>query len=302
MKCFRPIAIDNPDYVLNDEYTSPYKKILVPCGRCPACIVNQANDWRQRLQIEFEQSSSACFITLTYDDKSLPFQTCTDSFGDSYFVPVVCKRDVQLFLKRLRKRFEDCTIRYYLVSEYGPNTFRPHYHAVVFNLPYRLHDGPVSHFRCAEAIRECWGNGMIKVDPVTSGRISYVTKYMSCVTDLPEYLPKPFRLMSRRPGIGFNYFNKKGVVEWHRLTKSNFIINNGFQCRLPRYYKDKLFDDAMKLDIKEESIKHLQTNEYKQKFLAECFGYNSSCDFISDSELRFLRQFNNKMKKSRKDI
>lgn len=41
------------------------------------------------------------------------------------------KRDIQLFLKRLRKnlsKYTDEKIRYYAVSEYGPKTFRAHYH------------------------------------------------------------------------------------------------------------------------------------------------------------------------------
>jgi len=45
------------------------------------------------------------------------------------------KRDVQLFVKRLRKDQDArglAKIRYYLVGEYGDQTKRPHYHAAIF--------------------------------------------------------------------------------------------------------------------------------------------------------------------------
>ena len=44
------------------------------------------------------------------------------------------KRDFQLFMKRLRKKYSDDRIRFYACGEYGSETFRPHYHAILFGL------------------------------------------------------------------------------------------------------------------------------------------------------------------------
>ena len=43
-------------------------------------------------------------------------------------IPYVCNRDLDLFLKRLRSYYPDEKLRYYAVSEYGPTSYRPHWH------------------------------------------------------------------------------------------------------------------------------------------------------------------------------
>lgn len=69
-----------------------------------------------------------------------------DGFEDDEFVyfsritPSVCRTDVRLWLKRSRVRYErkfGCKFSpfsYVAVSEYGPNTCRPHYHLAFFGL------------------------------------------------------------------------------------------------------------------------------------------------------------------------
>ncbi len=50
-------------------------------------------------------------------------------------IPYLCKKDAQKFLKRLRKeltRYTDEKVRYYLVGEYGPIHFRPHFHFLFY--------------------------------------------------------------------------------------------------------------------------------------------------------------------------
>ena len=93
---------------------------VVPCGKCPACLANQRSEWIFRLQQEYLVSSFSIFVTLTYDDEHVPLDFSVN------------KRDVQLFHKRLRKHFPSADLRYYLVSEYGDHTFRPHYHGLYF--------------------------------------------------------------------------------------------------------------------------------------------------------------------------
>lgn len=59
--------------------------------------------------------------------------------GDTWFVPSVSKKDIQDWIKRNRIAFErshncnmrrDLGFRYFICSEYGPKTYRPHYHGV----------------------------------------------------------------------------------------------------------------------------------------------------------------------------
>ena len=86
------------------------------------CFCNQ---WSFRLREELKDSESAHFLTLTYDDEHIIITGNNE--------PTLYKRDVQLFLKSLRK-LQKQKIKYYFVGEYGGKTDRPHYHAIIFNL------------------------------------------------------------------------------------------------------------------------------------------------------------------------
>lgn len=92
--------------------------IYVPCGKCISCRVNRRREWTQRLLHESYYQDSAYFITLTYDEEHVPI----DKNGNE----AVCKSDVQDFIKDLRNKYRDVSIRYFVGSEYGPETGRPH--------------------------------------------------------------------------------------------------------------------------------------------------------------------------------
>ena len=50
-------------------------------------------------------------------------------FGD---IPYLRKRDLQLFIKNLRSYLPEYEIRYFASGEYGPETFRPHFHLLLY--------------------------------------------------------------------------------------------------------------------------------------------------------------------------
>lgn len=190
----------------------------VPCGKCAFCIKKAIDAWCLRLAHEMEVSSSAFFITLTYDDEHLPPGA------------ELCKRDLQLFLKRLRKR--NAGIRYFAIGEYGTEKGRPHYHAVIFNLIdlclitdswVDIHGRPIGH---------------IVGDRATMGRIRYMVEYMALPT--PENdKAKAFRVMSRRPGIGRCYIDKwKG---FHKARSDSVVYQFSSPNAMPRYYKDNIY-------------------------------------------------------------
>lgn len=67
--------------------------LVVPCGKCPACLANQRQEWVFRLKQEYLASNFAIFVTLTYNDENVPLDFSVN------------KKDVQDFHKRLRKHF-----------------------------------------------------------------------------------------------------------------------------------------------------------------------------------------------------
>lgn len=128
------------------------------------------------------------FVTLTYRDEHLP------PGGN------LSTEHTQLFLKRLRKMIAPAKCRYFLVGEYGPETFRPHYHASIFGVG--VHQSAL--------IWEAWGMGDPERCPVyeyteLTGQYTcgYVVKKLTDSTDprLNGKYPE-FARMSNRPGLG----------------------------------------------------------------------------------------------------
>lgn len=133
--------------------------------------------------------SDSCFVTLTYAPENLP---TTGSLE-----PEVLQR----WLKRLRKRIADSPyptlFRYFAVGEYGDESQRPHYHAILFGIGRGYHN----------YIDASWGLGLTDVADATQHSMAYVagyvTKKMTAETDARLRGRHPeFARMSLRPGIG----------------------------------------------------------------------------------------------------
>jgi len=216
-------------------------KRIVPCGKCGFCLEVKRADWTFRLKQELKVADSAHFLTLTYNDEELPL-----GVDDT---PTLCKKDVQLFIKRLRKEngktirhsfsgrilrgksSSQKNIRYYTVGEYGTETNRPHYHSIMFNLREDV----------TKDLEKIWKQGHIKIGSVTDASIHYVTKYVVNRNGIYENRQKPFSLISNRSGgIGNNYLSTH--TGWHIDAMRNYTAVNGIVSRLPRYYKDRIFD------------------------------------------------------------
>lgn len=251
MNCISPINLKNPRFGhLKPNSTEPEPRFLeVPCGKCAACLMSRRRDWSLRLSKEAKTAYYSLFVTLTYSDEFLP--------ADG-----VNKEDVQAFLARLRDRLRkkyEITVRYYIVSEYGPETFRPHYHGLFF------FNGYVPD---ASDILSSWGKGFCYLGTVESRTIQYVSSYHITKGGFPRGFNKPFCLMSRRPGIGDSYIRDRSVIRYHLPRISGFDskpvfsvpVEGGIHCHMPRFYRDKLFtkkeleDYRRELQIKQETI------------------------------------------------
>ena len=124
MKCFYPklystALFKNIDY-LKDKYS--LGSFQVSCGNCYACWINHRRDWVARMLLENQSHKRSVFVTLTYSDQNLP------SKGH------IVKKDLQDFFKRLRYFLGEDKIKYFACGEYGEKRFRPHYHAIIWNV------------------------------------------------------------------------------------------------------------------------------------------------------------------------
>lgn len=291
-QCFFPIKIKNPIWCDFEPFNQDF--LEVPCGKCEACLTNKRREWTYRVNEEFKNSSSAHFITLTYSDENLYYEAFKDKFGVYHTAPIPLKRDVQLFFKRLRKSISPYKIRYYAVSEYGTNFLRPHYHIILFNFP--------CEFDVFKAVDDAWQKGFVSVSQVNGARINYCTSYLFQRSDLPDYLPKPFVLTSRRPGLGLCYLTDKNI-DFHRDNKTlKTIYPDGVKRSLPRYYRDKIFT---KPELYEIAILTYQENkpfiDKLRKADEEWFRSDSLQPSPSyQYRKEFIRKFNMKKKKGKK--
>lgn len=206
-----------------------------------------------------------CFITLTYNDEHLP--------PDGSLV----KSDFQKFMKRLRKFFQDRRIRYYQCGEYGQTDDgqigRPHYHACLFNLDFPdkelFSDSKGNPLFISKTLEKIWGKGFAVIGDLTFESAAYVARYVlkkvngheapdhyervDITTGEVYWLVPEYSTMSRRPGIG---------RDWYEKYKDDLfpsdevpVPGSGVYKKVPRYYETIL---AAEEPGEHEEIKRLR--------------------------------------------
>lgn len=247
MPCFHPakaysLASGGISFVERGDVIGDVK---LPCGQCLGCRLDRARDWSLRIGHESKLHQANIFLTLTYDDANLPNP------------PSLTYSDFQLFAKRLRKARGP--FRFFMCGEYGDQTRRPHYHAIIFGLDFADKkrwggSDKMPTFTSGELTR-IWGKGMTVFGAVTPQSANYVARYnLKKITgQTAEYhyrwtdpesgevhqLEPEFCHMSTRPGIGAPWYEKfHADVHTH-----DYVIRDAAKNPVPRYY-DKLAKKA----------------------------------------------------------
>ncbi len=291
----------------------PGKEIIkVPCGQCIGCRVDRSRDWANRCMLELQYHDSSYFVTLTYDDVSVPVSHYADIItGEVHSSLTLRKRDLQLWLKRLRKKFSDDKIRFFGCGEYGSETKRPHYHVIVFGLhlndlvkykTVREGDSYYTYYN-SPSLQSTWPYGFVVIGEVTWQSCAYTARYVTKkLTGEAAHFYTSFNLepefcdMSRRPGIAYQYYVDHGK----QLYDFDFINistpTGGKKFRPPRYF-DKLLDEDFpgELEILKENI-------CKKGELAEASKLQRTN--LDPVQLRKVEEaaFSNKIKKLRRSI
>lgn len=258
-----PIVTDRAVSVRRDFVT-------IPCGQCIGCRLDYSKQWANRCLMELESHESSYFVTLTYDDVHVPISYYShNDDGDAWPSMTLRKRDLQLFFKRLRSNTGQ-EIRYYAAGEYGSGSARPHYHCIIFGLklddlvPYKKsHEGFI--YYNSRTVQDAWrgyafdylGNkvpgtygdlGFAVVAEVTWETCAYTARYVTKKATGQEKefydcfnLEPEFALMSRKPGIGRDFYerHKRDLYTFDHVSIST--PRGGRQIRPPRYF-DILFD------------------------------------------------------------
>lgn len=233
--------------------------LTVPCGNCKKCRIQHSVDWAIRCTNEMQMHDNNSFITLTYNNESLPPNANLN------------KKHLKDFKKRLRESIAPAKIRTFDCGEYGSNTGepvyqssklgRPHFHLIIFGYnfpdkkPDRIKKG--NQYYMSDHLNKIWGKGNCIIGEANFQTAAYISRYITKkikgklaeshyerinektgeVTTLqPEYTT-----MSNRPGIGLDWlktylndvFPSDELVALTAEGKSKTF-------RVPRYYTDYL--------------------------------------------------------------
>lgn len=222
---------------------------------------------------EAKEHKHNAFLTLTLNDENLfkKYLRGHKQTGEPLYSGSLHKRQLQLFMKRLRKALgkgkpglyvppgQPPNIKYYAGGEYGEQFGRPHYHVCLFGTDFNdkkyLRQSPTGEklYR-SPTLEQLWPMGFSTIGAVTFESAAYVARYIMKkqngknqkqhyekldletgeIIDLqPEYND-----MSRAEGIGKSWL-KKYTADVYGTGLGKVIIR-GKQSNAPRYY-DKQF-------------------------------------------------------------
>lgn len=268
MSCFRPLEArkDPVTGVVSFGSSTDGRSMELPCGKCIGCKLDRARAWSLRIGHEAQLYDNNLFVTLTYDSEHVP-----RSLSLEY-------RDFQLFMKRVRKRFKGVSVapngkrplRFFVAGEYGGQTGRPHWHAVLFNLALRDQERLRNGTYRSGDLEDLWGNGGCVIGRVTPESAAYVAGYTlakvhgqaaeSYYEDVVDFSTgevgrrRPeFCVMSRRPGIGAWWYERfRGD-----LFPRDRAVQGDKEFKVPRYYWDRFRLEADPVLVEELEQKRI---------------------------------------------
>lgn len=234
------------------------QELEIGCGQCIECRMERSRVWAVRCcneaQWNEEEGRPSCFLTLTYNDDNLPFVKSKTKKGEYY--QTLVKRDIQLFLKRIRRKTE-ADIRYFIAGEYGGQFGRPHYHALLFG--WKPSDevlcdvsGSGHPVYSSDLLDERWTHGNVYSQQMCFETAFYTASYaLKKLVGSGEYFKKKFgvesaeeyydgvqpefNLVSKNPAIGLRYYEKYRTD----IYPQDKLRINGLTIIPPRYYYEK---------------------------------------------------------------
>lgn len=237
------------------------ERFQIPCGKCIECRAHDRLSWALRCWLEANEHDTTTFATFTYSDDNLP--------------PQLLLLDLQLAFKRLRRQLDrqGRKMRHFSCGEYGGETQRPHYHALLFGL-HPENDRDI--------IEKAWGMGRTQTSHANIARIHYTVGYTTKklgITDEDHafewghwerlnrdtgeitqgrtrnyWLQPPFRVMSKRPGLGAH------AKEWRDAWRTHAVLQ-GKTIAVPRFLKQHWMDTATE---EEKAQRHYELQQRLQ--------------------------------------
>lgn len=269
MPCYKPLEAwqqigGQVTFHRPKDYT---RELTLPCRQCIGCRLERSRQWAVRCMHEANMHEHNAFVTLTYNDEHNP--------GN------LIHRDIQLFLKRLRKSLckkrrlylaspdqNHKTIKYYMAGEYGTKYRRPHYHLCIFGLDFAdkkyLAKSPAGEklYR-SDNLEKLWDKGFSSIGEVTFESAAYTARYVMKkitgqkaekhyeVIDIETGEIKALKPEYNRMSTGRKQGEAIGAAWLKKYTADVYpqrqVIVRGRKTKPPRYY-DKLWAKQQPLE------------------------------------------------------
>lgn len=267
---------NNPDY-----FDQCYK--LVHIQRC----FDSINTFKHSRKLSDEYNSfETSVIRTTLSERTT--QSILSLHSDT--IPYLSVYDIQNFIKRFRQQVyrsafgahtkkedypEDYEIRYAICGEYGPTTYRPHYHGIFY------FDRPEYVENLFNVLSASWQFGNIKYEYVSSSASSYVAQYISSTQHLPRVYQikelRPFFITSKSTPIGIRsveettirdiFFNSSVLLPVYDVETSDISF-----IPVWRTLEDRLFP----------KLPQYTTLDFEDRFrLLQFFAPKAKGDFLS---------------------
>jgi len=255
VKCTRPLhgwRTKNPNengkypIVFDHKHGQADDPIVAPCGKCLPCRLNCSTDRAIRSVHEASQHEQNSFHTYTYNDENLPKNKSIDP------------QEMRKFIQRYRYYLgPDIPIKYSIIGEYGKQTWRAHYHGLIFGHQFDdleeysvNHQGDIQYK--SETLNKIWGKGDCIVGELTKQSAGYVARhniskikgeaaaehYKIVDPETGEIFPvlPEFHICTTQPGIGKIWYDKYKTD----LIKGYITDGKGNKQPVSRYYEKLL--------------------------------------------------------------
>lgn len=289
-----------PDSFISDNAKRYVRAhIEIPCGHCLECRLEYSRQWADRCILEAQQYEDNCFITLTYDDLNIPVvDDVHPETGEITKFKTLVKKDLQDFMKRLRSRLDDkdIKIRFFAAGEYGDESMRPHYHAIIFGWsPIKEINEKTGKQDChllkmsnlgyayyhSDFLKEVWPFGNNLVTECSWETCAYVSRYVVKKYKNEKYfsektnIQKEFVTMSRRPGIGLKWLQSHDVC--YATFQNNYVSTPNGSRKISH---NRYFDSYLEKEFPEIYEKTKEVRKYFQQERKKLEYFESDLPYI----------------------
>ena len=222
----------------NAVYDERILYVQIPCGQCEECRATKAREWQVRLNEEIKDWKYIYFMTLTFAPKELEnlcnkyrLQECNAVFANA----------LRHALERYRKDHKK-SLKHWFITELGhEGTERIHAHGLIFsNEVLEFSDPNENKLRTWKY----WKYGHVYVGDYVSNRtINYIVKYINKIDkDHKGFIGQ----ILASPGLGKRWLESNYAKDYKYRGKQTFdtyILPNGAEVKLPKYYKNHRYNE-----------------------------------------------------------